>query len=180
MQMAQLSETTKETLRSFLPAAASVKNPVDMIASAPLEHYRRTLETVLADEGVDMVISIYLPFLGLKDTDVAKALMEIKAQHPEKPIVGVFMTKNEFFSEISKGEVTIPFFMYAEEAVDGLARLNMQRKWMERPVGTTPVFDVNKSAVSDIFAAVKSEGRLELTTRESLDVLEAYGVLCRR
>ena len=176
MQMAQLSETTKETLRSFLPAAASVKNPVDMIASAPLEHYRRTLETVLADEGVDMVISIYLPFLGLKDTDVAKALMEIKAQHPEKPIVGVFMTKNEFFSEISKGEVTIPFFMYAEEAVDGLARLNMQRKWMERPVGTTPVFDVNKSAVSDIFAAVKSEGRLELTTRESLDVLEAYGV----
>ena len=55
-----------------------------MIASAPLEHYRRTLETVLADEGVDMVISIYLPFLGLKDTDVAKALMEIKAQHPEK------------------------------------------------------------------------------------------------
>ena len=94
MQMAQLSEATKETLRSFLPAAASVKNPVDMIASAPLEHYRRTLETVLADEGVDMVISIYLPFLGLKDTDVAKALMEIKAQHPEKPIVGVFMTKN--------------------------------------------------------------------------------------
>lgn len=180
MQMAQLSETTKETLRRFLPAAASVKNPVDMIASAPLEHYRRTLETVLADEGVDMVISIYLPFLGLKDTDVAKALMEIKAQHPEKPIVGVFMTKNEFFSEISKGEVTIPFFMYAEEAVDGLARLNMQRKWMERPVGTTPVFDVNKSAVSDIFAAVKSEGRLELTTRESLDVLEAYGVrVCR-
>ena len=90
------------------------------------------------------------------------------------------MTKNEFFSEISKGEVTIPFFMYAEEAVDGLARLNMQRKWMERPVGTTPIFDVNKSAVSDIFAAVKSEGRLELTTRESLDVLEAYGVrVCR-
>lgn len=180
MQMAELSDSTKEALRSFLPAAASVKNPVDMIASAPLEHYRRTLETVLADDGVDMVISIYLPFLGLKDTDVAKALMDIKAQHPEKPIVGVFMTKNEFFSEIAKGEVTIPFFMYAEEAVDGLARLNMQRKWMQRPVGTTPLYEVDKARVESLFAAVKADGRTELTTRESLDVLDAYGVrVCR-
>lgn len=180
MRMAELSDATKETLRSFLPAAASVKNPVDMIASAPLEHYRRTLETVLADDGVDMVISIYLPFLGLKDTDVAQTIMQIKAAHPEKPVVGVFMTKNEFFSTISEGEVTVPFFMYAEEAVDGLARLNAQRKWMERPVGQTPVFDVDKTRVQGIFDAVKAEGRTELTTRESLDVLEAYGVrVCR-
>ena len=180
MRMAELSESTKEALRGFLPAAASVNNPVDMIASAPLEHYRRTLETVLADEGVDMVLSIYLPFLGLKDTDVAKALMDIKAQHPEKPIVGVFMTKNEFFTEISKGEVTIPFFMYAEEAVDGLARLNQQRKWMQRPAGAVPAYDVDKDRAAGIFAAVKAEGRKELTTRESLDVLDAYGVrVCR-
>ena len=180
MRMAELSDATKETLRSFLPAAASVKNPVDMIASAPLEHYRRTLETVLADDGVDMVISIYLPFLGLKDTDVAQTIMQIKAAHPEKPVVGVFMTKNEFFSTISEGEVTVPFFMYAEEAVDGLARLNAQRKWMERPVGQMPVFDVDKTRVQGIFDAVKAEGRTELTTRESLDVLEAYGVrVCR-
>lgn len=180
MRMAELSDATKETLRSFLPAAASVKNPVDMIASAPLEHYRRTLETVLADDGVDMVISIYLPFLGLKDTDVAQTIMQIKAAHPEKPVVGVFMTKNEFFSTISEVEVTVPFFMYAEEAVDGLARLNAQRKWMERPVGQTPVFDVDKTRVQGIFDAVKAEGRTELTTRESLDVLEAYGVrVCR-
>lgn len=180
MRMAELSDATKETLRSFLPAAASVKNPVDMIASAPLEHYRRTLETVLADDGVDMVISIYLPFLGLKDTYVAQTIMQIKAAHPEKPVVGVFMTKNEFFSTISEGEVTVPFFMYAEEAVDGLARLNAQRKWMERPVGQTPVFDVDKTRVQGIFDAVKAEGRTELTTRESLDVLEAYGVrVCR-
>ena len=37
LQMAKISDETKETLRSFLPAAASVKNPIDMIASA-LKH----------------------------------------------------------------------------------------------------------------------------------------------
>ena len=176
MQMAQLSDETKAKLRSFLPAAASVKNPVDMIASAPLEHYQQTLTTVLADPGVDMVISIYPPFLGLRDIDVAKAIMQIKAEHPEKPVVGVFMTKNEFFSQIADMDVNIPFFQFAEEAVDGLARLNAQRKWLARPEGKIASYPVDRSRVEALFAAAKSENRAELTTRESLDVLDAYGV----
>lgn len=176
MQMAQLSEETKAKLRSFLPAAASVKNPVDMIASAPLEHYRQTLETLLADENVDMIMAIYLPFLGLKDIDVAKALMEIKAQHPEKPIVGVFMTNNDFFKQLADMDVNMPFFMYAEEAVDGMNRLNQQRLWVEKPVGEEVRFDVDQGRARAIIAEAVAEGRDQLSTRESIDVLEAYGV----
>ncbi len=176
MQIAKISDATKEKLRSFLPAAASVKNPIDMIASAPIEHYKQTLETVIADENVDMIITIYLPFLGLKDIDVAKALMEIKAEHPEKPIIGVFMTKSDFFSTLSDMKVNMPFFMYAEEAADGLNRLNQQRKWMERPEGKIPTFDVDYKRAQEIIAKSVNEGRAQLTTRESIDVLDAYGI----
>lgn len=176
MQMAQLSDETKVKLRSFLPAAASVKNPVDMIASAPLEHYRQTLETLLGDENVDMIMAIYLPFLGLKDIDVAKALMEIKAQNPEKPIVGVFMTNNEFFKQLADMDVNMPFFMYAEEAVDGMNRLNQQRLWVEKPIGEEVRFDVDQARAQAIMAEAVAEGRDQLSTRESIDVLEAYGV----
>ena len=176
MQMAKITDTTKEKLRSFLPSAASVKNPIDMIASAPIEHYKQTLETVIADENVDMIITIYLPFLGLKDIDVAKALMEIKAEHPEKPVIGVFMTKSEFFSALSDMNVNMPFFMYAEEAADGLNRLNQQRLWMERPEGQIKTFDVDKARAAEIIKGSLSEGRAQLTTRESIDVLDAYGI----
>lgn len=176
MQMAKITDETKEKLRSFLPAAASVKNPIDMIASAPIEHYKETLKTVIADPNVDMIITIYLPFLGLKDIDVAKALMEIKAQHPEKPIIGVFMTKNEFFTKLSDMEVNMPFFMYAEQAADGLNRLNQQRLWMERPEGKIPVYDVDREKAKQIIKQSLSEGRAQLTTRESIDVLDAYGI----
>lgn len=180
MQMAKLSDATKEKLRSFLPAAASVKNPVDMIASAPLEHYKQTLETVLADDGVDMVLVIYLPFLGLKDTDVAQAVMEIRAAHPEKPIVGVFMTTQEFFSSLSDREVTVPFYMYSEEGIAAFDRLNRQRKWVERPAGVIPSYDVDKAAAEAIFAGAKAEGRDTLTTNESIALLDAYGIrTCR-
>ena len=176
MQMAKLTDATKEKLRSFLPAAASVKNPVDMIASAPIEHYKQTLETVIADENVDMIITIYLPFLGLKDIDVAQALMEIKAKNPQKPVIGVFMTKSEFFNKISDMDVNMPFFMYAEEAADGLNRLNQQRLWMERAEGRIPTFDVDFKRAQEIIAKSVNEGREQLTTRESIDVLDAYGI----
>ena len=180
MEMAQLSDQTKEALRSFLPAAASVKNPVDMIASAPLEHYKKTLETVLADDGVDMVVVIYLPFLGLKDIDVAKAVMEIRAAHPDKPIVGVFMTKNEFFAHLSETQVNVPFFMFAEQAVEGLARLNQQRLWRKRTDTPAPRYSVDTEAVEAVFKQAAADNREQLTTGESLQVLTAYGIrVCR-
>ena len=176
MEIAKISDKTKETLRSFLPAAASVKNPIDMIASAPIEHYKQTLQTVIADENVDMIMVIYLPFLGLKDIDVAKAVMEIKKAHPEKPVIGVFMTKSSFFTQLSDMEVNMPFFMYAEEAAEGFARLDQQRKWINRPEGKMPSFNVDKKKAASIIKQSIDEGREQLTTRESIDVLEAYGI----
>ena len=176
MQMAKITDETKEKLRSFLPSAASVKNPIDMIASAPIEHYKQTLETVLQDENVDMIAVIYLPFLGLKDIDVAQALMEIKAKNPQKPIIGVFMTTSDFFVKISNMEVNMPFYMYAEEAAEAMTRLDQQRQWMEKPQGSIPTYNVDKAKVETIIKNSLKEGRAQLTTLESIDVLEAYGI----
>ena len=86
------------------------------------------------------------------------------------------MTKNEFFTKLSDMDVTVPFYMYAEEGVDALERLNRQRIWMERPEGKIPSFEVDRCAAKKIFAQALSEGRAELTTRESIDVLDAYGI----
>lgn len=176
LEMAQISDATKDKLRNFLPAAASVKNPIDMIASAPIEHYKQTLETVIAEDNVDMIMVIYLPFMGLKDIDVAKAVMEIKKAHPEKPVLGVFMTKTDFFMQIADMEVNMPFFMYAEEAADGFNRLNQQRLWQARPEGKTPFFKVDQAKTESIIKQALAENRDQLTTLESIDVLEAYGI----
>lgn len=176
LEMAQISDKTRETLLSFLPAAASVKNPIDMIASAGIDHYKRTLETVIADENVDMIMVIYLPFMGLTDIEVAEAIMEIKKAHPEKPVIGAFMTQTNFFTKLSGMEVNMPFFMYAEEAAEGFLRLDQQRQWMNRPEGKIACFDVDKAKAEKIIAQSVREGRDQLTTLESIDVLEAYGI----
>ena len=65
LQMAELSEDIARQLAEFLPPEASVANPVDMIASATAADYRRALEILLADDGVDMVLAINVkPLLG--------------------------------------------------------------------------------------------------------------------
>ncbi|HAW44948.1 MAG TPA: GNAT family acetyltransferase [Sutterella sp.] len=180
LTMAQLSEETKAHLRSFLPAAASVKNPVDMIASAPLEHYEKTVRAVLEDEGVDMVLVIYLPFLGLKDTDVAQKLIEIRRQYADKPLAGVFMTDSAFFTGLGKLEPNLPFYMYAEDGIEAFERLVRQAAWMKREGEFEPELEVKKEVVSDIFEAVRRDARRSLTTAESIAVLDAYGVrVCR-
>ena len=112
----------------------------------------------------------------MKDIDVAKAVMEIKAQYPHKPVIGVFMTKNEFFTKLSDMNVNMPFFMYAEEAAEGFMRLDQQRKWIEKPEGKIPCYDVDRNKVENIIAKSLKEGRAQLTTLESIDVLQAYGI----
>lgn len=176
LEIAKISDATKDKLRSFLPDTASVKNPIDMIASASMEQYTETIKTVLADDSVDMLMVIFLPLIGQKDIDIAKAVMEIKAQHPEKPIIGVFITTQDFFSKISDMNPNIPFFMYAEEAAEGFYRLDQYRQWQERSIGTMPCYDVNKAEVEKIIKKSISEGRDQLTTLESIDVLNAYGI----
>ena len=86
------------------------------------------------------------------------------------------MTKNEFFTKLSDMDVNIPFFMYAEQAADGLNRLNQQRLWMEREEGKIPCYDVDREKVKNIILKSINDGRDQLTTLESIDVLQAYGI----
>src|SRR5262249_12085603 len=53
LKVASLSDATVAELRAFLPAAASVANPIDMLASASAADYERTLKIVLKDDLVD-------------------------------------------------------------------------------------------------------------------------------
>src|SRR5439155_17732256 len=56
LEVPVLDQNNQKLLREFLPPGAGVGNPIDMIASAPAEHYRRTVEIVATDESLDSLI----------------------------------------------------------------------------------------------------------------------------
>jgi acetyl coenzyme A synthetase (ADP forming)-like protein len=90
-----LSDETVTTLKSFLPNVASTNNPVDIIASANKECYRKTVETVIADRSLDsLIVNCVVPtFLGMKPSEHAEGVAEAyaKVKRYGKPIVSCWM-----------------------------------------------------------------------------------------
>ncbi|WP_456452388.1 acetate--CoA ligase family protein [Thermococcus sp.] len=88
LEIAMLSEKTVDELRSFLPPQCSVKNPVDLIADADYERYRRTMEVVCRDENVDALLVICVPPIFLSSEEIARAIIEASC---DKPVIANFM-----------------------------------------------------------------------------------------
>jgi acetyl coenzyme A synthetase (ADP forming)-like protein len=136
LELPALRRETAEALRSFLPAAASVANPVDMLASAPPDHYARTLRAVLADPGVDSVLVIFIPPIAADTDAVARAIAEeAKAPH-DKTLLTIFMS--------AKGAPAllrpVPSYAFPESAAAALARAVQYGEWRTRPEGAIPEF----------------------------------------
>ena len=76
LEVPELPAAAWEELAAFLPPEASFANPLDMIATAPAEHYRQSLE-VLARHGLaDAIVAIFIPPLATRSADVAQAIRE--------------------------------------------------------------------------------------------------------
>ena len=177
LEVVELAAGTQRRLRETFPAEASVRNPVDMIASATAESYRVALDVVLADENVDAAIAAFVPPLGIRQVDVASAIVAARRRHEEKPVLAVLMGREglpEGRAELH--DAGIPAYRFPESASRALAGLCRYRRWLERPVQEPTVFDVDAGRVEEILDRVEAEGRTRLTEPEALDVFRAYGV----
>ncbi|MBA3349680.1 MAG: GNAT family N-acetyltransferase, partial [Actinobacteria bacterium] len=74
LEVVELSEETRTKLSTFLPPEASLTNPVDMIASATGDDYRRAIEVVASDPSIHAIIVIFIPPLVTLAADVARAI----------------------------------------------------------------------------------------------------------
>ncbi len=88
LEMAKLSDETIRELLSFLPPQCSVKNPIDLIADADYERYRRTIESVCRDSNVDSILVICVPPIFIPSEEIARAVIDAKC---DKPVVVNFM-----------------------------------------------------------------------------------------
>jgi acetate---CoA ligase (ADP-forming) len=69
LRVEPLGDATREALRELLPAAAAVGNPVDTLAAATEADFRRAIETVAANPGVDAVVATFIPPLPGRRAD---------------------------------------------------------------------------------------------------------------
>lgn len=177
LAVTELTEATRALLAEHFPEEASLTNPVDMIASATPQSYRIAVEAVLADPNVDAVIATFVPPLGVRQEDVAEAIVSVAAGQTEKPVMAVLMGRQGLPQGLAElNAAGIPGYRFPESAARALATMYRYRRWLERPAGEVRAFDADRETVAGILAAAKAEGREKLSETEVMRVLQAYGI----
>jgi acetyl coenzyme A synthetase (ADP forming)-like protein len=171
---------TVARLAPLYPKEASLRNPLDMIASANAQGYRAALDAILDDDGVDMAVAIFTPPLGVTTEEVAEAIGASATAHPDKPVVSVLMGR----AGLPQGKAElmtcgVPAYVFPESAARAVGALVKRSEWLRRPARNIPdgrALSVNTEKVADIIAAVRARNERKLGEGEALAVLDAYGI----
>ncbi|HEY2959454.1 MAG TPA: GNAT family N-acetyltransferase [Actinomycetota bacterium] len=158
LEVVELSEGLRAKLAEGLPAAASVANPVDMLASAPAEHYRRTVELVVASGEVDAAIVIFIPPLLTEPAEVAGAVRAAAAAGTV-PVLSVIMSAGELPRDPDERGARLLTYRFPEDAAHALARAAEYGSWRERPEGQVPELPgMRRDEATALLAAALAEG----------------------
>lgn len=179
LKMAAFSPETVRALREFLPEAAAIHNPVDMLASATPEWFATCLEIILADPGVDNVIVIYPPPPMHTAGSVARALVPVIHQ-TDKPVMVTVMGERMIQEAVEiLRSAQIPEYRFPERAAAALCAL-VERAHLLRFAQSEPVLkeDVSPQRVRDVLSDSSngngSNGFLSNLAAEQ--IMEAYGI----
>jgi acetyl coenzyme A synthetase (ADP forming)-like protein len=180
LELPDLEPTTRERLRAFLPAAASLGNPVDMLASAGPDAYANTVRIVASDPRVDAVIALFARPLGPDQDEVARAIRAEVEDGLEKPLATCFVSSSGTPDALNPPGVysQIPSFDVPEDAARALGHAATLAAYRRRPRGDMPDFDdVDTSAARRICeAALADADSAWLPIPDAFALLEAYRV----
>ncbi|HWM50541.1 MAG TPA: acetate--CoA ligase family protein, partial [Thermoplasmata archaeon] len=176
LRLAEFSAATESFMRTWAPPEASLRNPVDLTPQASLEDYRRALDAVLADEGVDAAIAIYVPPVRIDEVEVARAVWTTAKAHG-KPVLGNFLGRSEespgFVELVDHG---VPSYLFPESAARSLAAMYRYAQYRMRDEGEIRTFPVDKAAAEAILKRARDGGRILLREEEASALLQAYGI----
>lgn len=188
----ELRDSTKNLLKQFLPITASVMNPVDMIASATADDFRKAVEILLSAEELDALIVLTID-VALVDISAIAAAIYTGAGAARthggsgKPILTCLMDGEKARRVVGPGGERLPDYAFPENAARVLGRLARYAAWRERPEDIILDFDdiQPRAARAVCQHALETFGDGWLAAEDARKVLSAFalpmpgGAVCR-
>ena len=173
-----LPGTVRAELAAFLPAAASTGNPVDMIASAGPEDYRRAIATLAGCPDVDALIVIFTPPLVSKAPEVIRAIQRgARDLSRPIPVLGVFLSKQSAPRIVSSQGVRVPHYPFPEDAARALSLAARYTAWLAIPEEPPTTLDgVDRDRAAGVIATALTGGGGWMTSSGIGDLLACYGI----
>jgi acyl-CoA synthetase (NDP forming)/GNAT superfamily N-acetyltransferase len=176
LHAAVLDGQVQDRLRRLLPPGAAVAGPVDTTAAVPPDVFRRCLEQVAADEGVDAVLALTVP------TAVADPAPAACCAAISKPLVLSVLNQAEAVRLLPggpDGPGPVPAYAYPGSAARALAHAARYGAWRARVPGQVPAFgdlraDEARALVGGFLERSPDGGWLP--PDQTADLLECYGM----
>ncbi len=177
LKMADIS-SIKDAISQVIPAYGSPRNPVDIVGDADFNRFEKVLQLVLAHPNVGSVVTMCTPSATLNYDDLARTLVKMSKQFPEKTMLASLMGLAEGVENRAiMSEGGVPYYLYAEPAIRTLKSIYDFKDWVDSSSAKAGKLsfakDMNK--VKEIFASVRQQGRNNLLEEEGYEVLRAYG-----
>ncbi len=178
----EIAKETQQRLRDFLPPAASVVNPVDMIASASAEDFSRAIAILLAAAELDalivLTINIGLPDIAAIRRRVHSAVAKARAAGNEKPVLTCIMDSVRMRNIRKPRGERLPNYTFPEDAARVLGKLARYAEWRDRPEGIIFEFDDIRSQDARAICtnARQKHGASWLAAQDTRNVLSAFGL----
>ncbi len=174
---------SKQRLREFLSPAASVENPVDMIASATAEDFRKAAEILLCADETDALIVLTI-HVGLSDItaisrEVERAVAAARRRSgAEKPVLTCMMDGDKIATTGSDPREHLPNLTFPESAARVLGKLAQYAEWRRDSEDTITDFDDihPQQARALCEQALRDRGSTWLSGEETRQVLAAFAV----
>jgi acetyltransferase len=173
MVVASLDSFTATALKSKLPAAASVGNPIDVLGDADPERYATAIAAALDDDSVDAVIVLLTPQAMTHPTETARAVAG--CARGDKPVLAAFMGGRDVMPAREElVDAGLPDYPSPERAVAALRTMCDYAAWRRRPPRIVARFPVNRRRVDRIITRQTRAGLKQLGEVEAKDILRAY------
>ncbi|MBK8175489.1 MAG: bifunctional acetate--CoA ligase family protein/GNAT family N-acetyltransferase [Rhodospirillales bacterium] len=177
-RLAELSRPTLDALDRILPARWGRRNPVNLFNDATAERYRDALGPLLADPGVDAILTVVTP-TAIGDTIDAAYSIADRMVRERKPLVAVWAEESSL-DDARRLFATrrLPLHDAPGPAVAALMQLVRYRRsqdmLMETPASLPEQFGRDAGRVRAVVSAALKEGREWLSEPEAKEVLAAY------
>jgi acetyl coenzyme A synthetase (ADP forming)-like protein len=173
MQVAVLERNTATALRSKLPFAASVGNPIDVLGDADPERYATAVKAAFEDSTVDAVIVILTPQAMTQPAATARAIAS--CLNGNKPILVSFMGGRDVMPGREElVEAGLPDYSAPEQAVAALKAMYEYAIWRHRPPRIVTRFSVNRRPVERVIARHLRSGQLQMGEVHAKEIMRAY------
>ncbi len=182
LEVPDLEPEIRERLNRVLPNEASVRNPVDMIASAGPEQFEQATRILLDSNRIDALLVIAVrPPVRVETGDIGKSIVR-GAEGADKPVLACFMGAKGVTESLSSMQAgNIPSYPFPESAIRVLSRAARYGDWLARPEGKIRAFehfDLNtiREVIEGAAGRAKGAEGAWLTGPEVARVLTAAGI----